>query len=252
MDPVLPVRALATRLSIEFQKFVGKDVERDPSHVMPRIRSAMEQSGKIVFGEVHGNYSHAEFVSAFMPFARAAGADRLYVEMFHQRNQKYIDAWQDGGDAGSIIWLMNRSPSFSVHMWQHFWNVLQAAHDNGLRIVTIEPDRKESVYPGMEIFYRNMMWENAIDADQKIKGGKAPYVVYCGAWHLDRSRCAGASPLHEMMKSAGVVLENGRYSLILPRRQAAAARMYVPTSPYQTPICLWPQLRGAQIQHTPS
>jgi len=158
-------RSVALQLSLLFKRATGVNVVADPHVAMTDIQSAMTHFGSVSFGETHGVYSHADSVERFIPYAAAKGADRLYVEFFHRRNQHYIDQWQDHNDPSGLVWLMNVSPSFSEHMWAHFFKVLKAAKDNGMRVITMQPDTLDSVYPGMEIFYRNMMFENVIRAD---------------------------------------------------------------------------------------
>lgn len=254
MRASLPIRDFFRNASLGLKKMVGSQVELDPDYSKKTIQNVLAHTGVIAFGETHGIYSHADFVAAFMPYARAADADRLYVEMFHERNQRYIDQFQDDGDPSGLIWLMNNSPSYSDKMWVHFFEVLKAARDNGLRIVTVEPDRHtlHSVFPGMEIFYKNLRWENAIRADQKKKKSERPFVLYCGAWHLDRFMCCNASPIHEIFGGAGVAIDNGEYCLIRPGSGGSLAYAFVPRAPHQTPITMRPIRRKPQISMIPA
>jgi hypothetical protein len=243
----MPIRDAFKSAVLGFKKFVGTQVELDPHRAMGAIKDALLHTGSVSFGETHGVYSHADFVTDFIPYAAEAGADRLYVEMFHQRNQKYIDEFQDSDDPRGLIWLMNNSPSFSDKMWVHFWNVLQAAKDYGLRIVTVQPDKLDSVFPGMEIFCRNIRFEQAVLKDQKAKATERPFIFMCGAWHLDRFMCSNGSPIHDMFGGAGVIIANGGRCLVRPGSKSRLAHMFVPHAPHQTPITPQPIRRKPQL-----
>ncbi len=248
-DPIPFVVDGVRSLSMSFQMAVRAHVYGTIPQALSIMQEALERTGGMVFGETHGMYSHADFISDFIPRAGESGADRFYVEMFTQRQQGDINTWQDRGDKGALAWLLNHLPAHSEHMRLYYWKMLTAARDSGLRVVGIEPDNKPVFYPGTNIWARNMMWENAIEADQKAKGGaQKPFLVVCGAHHLDPYRCGYTTPLHKWFEVAGIRLGNGRPCLVPPLRRHAPAYMSLPRHAGQTKLMEIPKRNaGARV-----
>ncbi|MCB1537858.1 MAG: ChaN family lipoprotein [Rhodospirillales bacterium] len=235
-NPLPAIVDAACSVSLHFQMAVRRNVQGTLPQALRFMQDVFERAGGIVMGETHGMYSHAEFIEAFIPHAASVGADRLYVEMFTRGQQQYLDQWQDGGDRGALAWLLNHLPAHSERMRLYYQRIMHAAHENGLRVVGVEPDSKPVFYPGTNLFMRNMMWENAILADQNGKSCLRPFMLVCGAFHLDPYRCAHGRPIHDMLRIAGVRLGTGRPCLVPPLKSGNAAYMSVPRHPEQPPL----------------
>ncbi len=249
-DPVFPVRDVVRSVVTHFQKAVDGNVAHGREAALARIKGAVASKGAVVGAETHGMYAHADFMCEVICAVAEAGGDRLYIEMFHERHQDKIDDWQDRGDASGLIWLMNKLPGHSEKMWQRFWQVLQMAKACGMRVVAVEPDSLPQLYPGMQIFFRNLKWQDKIEADQRAKGNERPYVLYCGEWHVDRARCANATPIHGLLKAAAFVFDEGAHCLVPPLRAQSPARMFVPRAADQTPLD-FRRHEGGRIACTP-
>lgn len=235
----------------------GRSLARGREETFDALSGILGRKGALALGEVHGDYAFADFVTDFIPHAAKAGATRLYVEMFRREHQPLIDAWQDGGREDAIVGhIDSRTMAYSQNMWVHYWQVLQAASKNGIRVVAIEPDEVYSPYPGMEMLARNIEWQKNIDADQKSDGAGAPYLLYCGLGHLSRRICKGSSPIDEMMDIPGVTMKHGRVGACsLAHGFVKAARsfnLFVPRAANQTPIFPLKMAPSMKIRHIPN
>jgi hypothetical protein len=95
-----------------------------------------------VFESWHGTYAYPRLMIDLMPVFARQNVTRLYVEAIPAKKQALLDQWQQTGDEGGITHYLNSiHKAYSRGMWKHYWMMMQAAHENGIKIVGLDnPD----------------------------------------------------------------------------------------------------------------
>lgn len=209
-----PLRRAADILNIGLSCVYNRHDNKRREKILNTISRSLTEFNGAAFGEIHGNYSSADFMIEMAPFFAKQGVDTVYVEHFRQRNQPMLDKWQNGQDKEGILrqWIQaNHYHSYATYAWNRYWKLFNAYKNEGIRIVAIEPDTVESSYPGMEMYYRNAKWDDCIRADLAERKDHGHYIIYCGQDHLFNRKSGGVS-IVSMRKIKGFVLDNGAYS----------------------------------------
>lgn len=244
-----PLRRAADMVNIGLSCVYNHQSEKRYDKILSTISAVLGEFNGAAFGEIHGNYSSADFMGEIAPFLKSRGVDTLFVEHFTQNSQPMLDKWQENREEETTLrqWIeANHYHSYATYAWQRYWMMLNEYKDHGIRIIGIDPDTVQSVYPGTDMYYRNAKWDERIRQDMSERGDSAGrYAIYCGQDHLF-NRTSGGVSIVTMQDIKGFVLDNGSYA----HRRMLDSRLYsltVPRAADQTRIVGSRRMQSAKL-----
>lgn len=243
-----PLRRAADVINIGLSCAYNQHSEKRYDKILTTIGNVLEEFNGAAFGEIHGNYSSADFMTELAPFFKAQNVRTLFVEHFSQGTQPMVDKWQNDQEESVTLrqWIeANHYHSYATYAWQRYWKMFNAYKDVGIKIVGIDSDTIQSVYPGTDMYYRNAKWDDRIREELAENDDKGSYLIYCGQDHLF-DRTSGGVSIVSMQKIKGFVLDNGAYA----HRRMLDSRLYsltVPKAADQTQITGLRRMQSAKL-----
>lgn len=204
------------------------------------FRDALSHNKGVAIGEEwHGDYSFPLFMSAMMPVFKEMNVTRFYTEMALAGKQSIIDDWQEGRDEESFPDHLDSQPNYfaySKHMWQHYWLMMCAAREEGIKIVGLDnPDIRTGYGAVMDAPFKTMFWESVIEKDRKTAKPGELYVVYGGESHVT-DHGDPFKGIHQILGVPRILLKKGTgigVAEIMGERESFI--MTLPSISYQDP-----------------
>jgi hypothetical protein len=104
-------------------------------------------------------------------------------------------------------------------MWKHYWMMMQAARDNGIRVVGIDNtdmqnrDNMKRLYDAVFLApFKNMSFETVIRADQERCSADEKFVVYAGESH-GTDFGGNLRGIHDRLGIPRFILTEGDYAI---------------------------------------
>ncbi len=204
------------------------------------FRNTLSHHKGIAIGEQwHGDYSFPLFMRDMMPAFKEMNVTRFYTEMALAEEQAIINDWQEGRDEDSFPDHLDSAPNYfaySKHMWQHYWLMMCAAREAGIKIVGIDNPKIRTGYGAvMDAPFKTMFWESTIEKDRKTAGARERYIVYGGESHITDNG-GNLKGIHQLLNIPRVFLQkgdgHGAGNLILEKESYI---MRLPKVSYQDP-----------------
>ena len=174
-----------------------------------------------------------------MPFFKSQNVTRLCVEMVQTSKQAILDSWQQGHDENSFPdYLDSHYHAYSSRMWQHYWLMMSAAKDNGIKIVGLDkPEIKSGYGDVFDAPFKTMHWETVIKNEQETMQDGEKFLVYGGELHMI-DMGGPLSGIHQRVNVPRILLEGGSFyaaARLLLDKDKKSFIVQVPDVAYQDP-----------------
>lgn len=243
--------SLRERVNLAFSGITRRAA--DPGQIKDLFAAAVKNHKGVAVSEAwHGRYAYPLFIRDMMPVWALMNVTRFYTEMVPSSKQNLLDAWQDGGDEKGIVDYFDAEfEGYSRKMWAHYWLMLQAARENGIRVVGIDnPEIKTGYGPVFDAPFKTMHWESTILKDQKNVGPDEKFVVYGGELHLI-DKGGALQGIHQRLEIPRILMQQGNYSIAShPLDRKPSFVVQIPDVSYQDPVSKTRTVRNTPVKWT--
>jgi|GEM_PF-5324301 hypothetical protein len=242
---------LREQANLAFSRFTRKTA--DLTQIKDLFAAAVKNHRGIAISEAcHGRYAYPLLMADMMPIWAQKNVARFYTEMVPASKQALLDKWQDSGDDKGITDYFDAEfEGYSKKMWAHYWLMLQAAHENGIRVVGVDnPEIRSGYGPAVDAPFKTMHWEGIISKDLRNLAPDQRYVVYGGESHL--VDMGGAlRGIHQYLEIPRVLMREGPYTIAShPLDKKPSFEVRIPQASRQDPISNRRDVRNNPVKWT--
>ncbi len=182
------------------EKVIPSNIKMDRPEKL--VSDLLKVNSGVAIGDDHGEVCVTDFIQTELPAMQRQGVGTIYFEMIESEHQNALDQYMETGDPKIIEDIIsygwaNKSPG----MKQHYFDVIEAARDAGVRVVAI--DRAEM---GNRFHDSNPHWVDVIEKDREQRPLEEKFIVYGGHYHFCEAPDYDCHnfPVNSVSKSLGI------------------------------------------------